>query len=262
MEILLKLNPGHLAILTVLLNFLGWIIKAIPGIANYWIPLVLAVAGSVSHCILAGWTGENALLGICAAASAVYGHQFTRSLIDSTKANSGPSVPPVAILTACLLLFTGCSTTSQPVTPARVERSVDAAVGIFATIQIREKPQSRPKFVAAQAGLNALVSQEKWDIAAFGEALAATGATEVTGSDIVLIVETSVTLIDIATGGSVDLSNVEYAKAVIVGGQKALNRVLSRPVTTAKWIQTPCPGHTSTFPGAVCLVNHWTLITD
>lgn len=169
---------------------------------------------------------------------------------------------PILAICALALLLVGCSTNSQQVTPARVERSVDAAVGIFATIQLREKPQSRPKFIAAQAGLNALVSQEKWDIAAFGEALAATGATEVTGSDIVLIVETSVTLIDIATGGSVDLSNVEYAKAVIVGGQKALNRVLSRPVTTAKWIQAPCTGHNPTFPGAVCLVNHWTLITD
>ena len=135
----------------------------------------------------------------------------------------------IATICALALLLCGCSTTSQSVTPAKVERSIDAAVGIFATIQMREKPQSRQKFIAARDGLNALVSQEKWDIAAFGEALAATGATEVTGSDIVLIVQTSVTLIDVATGGNVDLSNVEYAKAVIIGGQKALNRVLSRP---------------------------------
>ena len=43
-----------------------------------------------------------------------------------------------------------------------------------------------------------------------------------------LIVQTSVTLIDLVTGGTIDLSERQYAKAVIVGGHKALNRVLTR----------------------------------
>ena len=229
MEILLKLNPGHLAILTVLLNFLGWIIKSIPKIPNYWIPLVLGVAGSVAHCVLAGWTGENALLGICAAAIAVYGHQFTRSLIDSAKANPVP--PAVPLVALCLVLFSGCATgQDEGITPAKVERSLNSAVGIYATIEIRENPESRVKFESALLALNTLVSQERWDVAAFGEVLAATGATKLSGDEIVLIVQAAGALVELTgKGEAIDLSKVEYARAVILAGQKALTRVLSRP---------------------------------
>jgi len=231
MEILLKINSGHLATLTVLLNFLGWIIKAVPGIPNYWIPFALAVAGSVSHCVLAGWSGENAILGICAAALAVYGHQFTRSVVDAVKIP--PQVPPAAPLVAlCLFLFTGCATngTGEKMSPARVERSLDAVVGIYATIEIRDNPQSRVKFESALLALNTLVSSERWDVAAFGEVLAATGATKLSGDEIVLIVEAAGALVELTgKGEAIDLKNQKYARAVIVAGQKALTRVLSRP---------------------------------
>ena len=226
MNELIPINPAHLATLTLLLNGLGAAIKAVPFIKNYWIPFLLAISGAAAHGALAGWTAQNLILGAACSWMAVGLHQTTKTLVGAVK------IPPSApLLVLGLSLFTGCATgTGEKMSPARVERSLDAVVGIYATIEIRDNPQSRVKFESALLALNTLASSERWDVAAFGEVLAATGATKLSGDEIVLIVEAAGALVELTGKGEViDLKNQEYARAVILAGQKALTRVLSRP---------------------------------
>lgn len=127
------------------------------------------------------------------------------------------------------LSFVGCTTTSNSekvLTPEKVQRSVDTVVGVFAMVRLKSHPDSRAAFLKAKEALNVLVANERWDVGAFGEVLASTQLTEVAGEDIALYISTGVTLIDLATQNRVDLSQAVYAKAVIVGGATALNRVV------------------------------------
>ncbi len=143
------------------------------------------------------------------------------------------------LLAALSLAFLpGCSTTApgdsppgssnpKPVfTPQRVERGVDSAVGLYTAIRLSRFPESRPKFEAARTALQVLVSNDRWDLSAFAQALATTGLAEQQSEQVLLIVGQGVALIDTATGSRVDLSQQEYAKAVILGGLNGLNRTL------------------------------------
>lgn len=224
-ELTVSTNPAHFSLLVLFLNGLGAALKAIPAVKNELIPVLLAGFGGLAHGFLEGWAPVSILVGIVAGFSAVGGHQLLKSMKPE-------QIPPAApLLVLCLSLFTGCATgTGEKMSPARVERSLDAVVGIYATIEIRDNPQSRVKFESALLALNTLVSSERWDVAAFGEVLAATGATKLSGDEIVLIVEAAGALVELTgKGEAIDLKNQEYARAVILAGQKALTRVLSRP---------------------------------
>ena len=123
----------------------------------------------------------------------------------------------------------GCTTPSGGgpyLTPEKVERSVDVLVGTFSVVRQKSHPDSKPAFVKARDSLSVLVANEKWDVGAFGEVLASTGMLELAGDDIVLYISTGVTVINLATADRIDLSKVEYAKALIVGGSKALDRTV------------------------------------
>lgn len=229
----IAINPLTAGLVLALLNALGACLKRIPRFENHYIPFALGLVGALAYAALEGWTGANVVVGLAVALGAVGAHQtFQQGAAAAQK--SGPLLVCLAPgLTSALLLgfVVGCASSSTITGPDRVQRSVDAAVGIFATVKLQEHPQSRPQFEAARRGLDVLVSSERWDLAAFGESLASTGASQISGADIVLIVETTVTLIDAITGQDVDLSRVEYARAVIVGGQRALTRVLARPAS-------------------------------
>jgi hypothetical protein len=74
----IAINPAHFALITGFLNALGASIKAIPSLENHWIPFILAGAGGIGHGVLAGWTGQNILIGVVAAMTAVGGHQVAQ----------------------------------------------------------------------------------------------------------------------------------------------------------------------------------------
>ena len=113
-----------------------------------------------------------------------------------------------------------------------MEKGVDSAVGLYTAIRLSRFPESRPKFEAARNALALLISNERWDLTAFAQALSTTGLAQQQSEQVLLIVGQGISLIDTATGNRVDLSQQEYAKAVIVGGFTALDRTLkSIPIT-------------------------------
>lgn len=113
------------------------------------------------------------------------------------------------------------------ITPAFVQQSVDDAVGIDATIQIKKAPPSVAAFAKARDALDSLVRREHWNLAAFAEALAAADIDAVTQSNLELYVVPGIQLVSLFLHGqNVDLAQVVYARAVIIGADNALNRVL------------------------------------
>jgi hypothetical protein len=81
----IPINPLHLTLITIILNFLGATIKAIPQIPNQLIPLILATVGCFVNIALAGWTGQNAVIGFAAAILAVGGHSTFQSTVNAFK---------------------------------------------------------------------------------------------------------------------------------------------------------------------------------
>lgn len=81
----IPISPLHLTLITIILNVLGVGIKATPRIPNQWIPAILGGSGALLHCLLAGWTGVNAVIGAAAAIVAVGGYETARSVLPKKK---------------------------------------------------------------------------------------------------------------------------------------------------------------------------------
>ena len=64
------------------LLILGQIIKNIPNIPNWMIPLVLLVPGVIGTMAIAGWTAEGAVQGILVTGAAVYGNQIWKQVAN------------------------------------------------------------------------------------------------------------------------------------------------------------------------------------
>ncbi len=136
-------------------------------------------------------------------------------------------------LLACLAFAPGCATTSNQ-TPAeqqastirRINTGVRLAVQIGATIDLKGKPERRPAYQAASAGLNELVAQEKWDAQAFALALASTGNSAFTSGNATLVLTIVPQLIDALNGDRVNLDQVVYLKPAITGAADGLKAAL------------------------------------
>jgi hypothetical protein len=67
-------------VLIPVLIILGKILKSIPLIANWVIPVVLLVPGVLGAMALGGWTVESAIQGVLVTGAAVYGNQIYKQL--------------------------------------------------------------------------------------------------------------------------------------------------------------------------------------
>ena len=136
-------------------------------------------------------------------------------------------------LLACLAFAPGCATTSnqtpseqQASTIRRINTGVRLAVQIGATIDLKAKPERRPAYQAASAGLNELVAQEKWDAQAFALALVSTGNSAFTSGNATLVLTIVPQLIDALNGDRVNLDQVVYLKPAITGAADGLKAAL------------------------------------
>ncbi|MGI6168713.1 MAG: phage holin family protein [Christensenellales bacterium] len=84
MDIVSYVVDGALILIPVLL-VIGQIIKSIPGIPNWLIPLVLLVPGVVGAAALGGWTVNSIIQGVLVTGAAVYGNQIYKQLNDKGK---------------------------------------------------------------------------------------------------------------------------------------------------------------------------------
>ena len=62
------------------LIIIGQIIKNIPNVPNWLIPLVLLVPGVLGTMAIAGWTAEGAIQGVLVTGAAVYGNQIWKQV--------------------------------------------------------------------------------------------------------------------------------------------------------------------------------------
>ena len=67
-------------VLIPVLIVLGKVIKDIPDIPNWVIPVVLLVPGVIGGMALAGWTVEGAIQGVLVSGAAVYGNQLYKQI--------------------------------------------------------------------------------------------------------------------------------------------------------------------------------------
>lgn len=62
---------------------LGQVIKAIPNIPNWTIPIVLLIPGVVGTMAITGWTIDGAIQGVLVTGVAVYGNQIWKQVQNS-----------------------------------------------------------------------------------------------------------------------------------------------------------------------------------
>lgn len=157
----------------------------------------------------------------------------------------------LASLAAFALLIIGCSTTSGPViTTQDVNALVSVGVEEFARHRLANKPESRATLQTALDGVNSLVAQENWNLAAYAKAVSATGILDDQVARYVVLGGLVSVLVDRWTGNKLSLSNYEYAKAVILGGQEGLTKAL---VVTPTGVQRAAAENTD----YKLAVQHW-----
>lgn len=132
------------------------------------------------------------------------------------------------IAVALGLFLTGCagSGNSKPYTPDELQDDVDAAVGAYAALQLASRPQGRPAWERAATGLQNLVDHQNWSVSAFTEAFAVSGANVIENQRIQLVVENGLVVVNALARGRIDMSDPQYARAVIEGALSAIKRVL------------------------------------
>jgi hypothetical protein len=79
MEIINYIMDNALVIIPALW-ILGTIIKAIPFIPNWAIPLILLVAGVPAAMAIIGWNVDGAIQGVLVTGAAVYGNQIVKQI--------------------------------------------------------------------------------------------------------------------------------------------------------------------------------------
>ena len=136
-------------------------------------------------------------------------------------------------LLAALAFAPGCATTSTQ-TPEqreesianRVQGSVQIAVLLGSSVDMKAHPDRIPAYFAAHVALESLVKSERWDAQAFALALASTGNDVFTSGDATLILTTIPTLFDVLSGGKINLSQVRYLKPAMIGADAGLTGAL------------------------------------
>ncbi|MGI6154278.1 MAG: phage holin family protein [Christensenellaceae bacterium] len=79
MDLLSYIVDQALILIPVLL-VIGQIIKAIPSIPNWLIPIILLVPGVVGAGFLGDWTVESIIQGVLVTGAAVYGNQIYKQI--------------------------------------------------------------------------------------------------------------------------------------------------------------------------------------
>ncbi len=140
----------------------------------------------------------------------------------------------ISILAITVGIFlTGCAGggASTPYTPAELQVDVDAAVGSFAAFQLSSRPAGRPAWERAASGLQSLADNQNWSVSAFTEAFAVSGASVIENQRIQLVVENGLVVVNALARGRIDMSDPQYARAVIEGALSAIKRVLKSTKT-------------------------------
>lgn len=133
------------------------------------------------------------------------------------------------------IIVGGCATQpSTPLTPEqqefnnirRVQNGVRLAVYIGVTVDLKKHPELRDAYAKAQAALDSLVSQQKWDALAFSSALSDSGASIFTSGDASLVLTTVPLLVDLISGDRIDLSQPRFLKPAMIGAADGLKLAL------------------------------------
>lgn len=141
------------------------------------------------------------------------------------------------LVAICLIGPDGCSTTGDPsaphvqVTPERVQSVARLAAYGSAKGFLISHPEYRPELEKAKGILTTLAAAENWDISALAEAFQSAGFKELRSEEAILAVEGAVLMIDLVSGKAIDLKQVPYARAAIIGSLDGLNLALASPST-------------------------------
>lgn len=142
------------------------------------------------------------------------------------------SVLGVAVIGCSFLMIgTGCKTAtwSNVVTPERVQSLTKLGAYVSAYATIKKDADRREAFERANAGLEAMIAQERWDAEAFAIALQQAGVDELLGDDGGVVVTTTVLVVDLF-GVDFDLKETTpgpIVEAVIRGTQAGFELALA-----------------------------------
>lgn len=128
-----------------------------------------------------------------------------------------------------LVCAPGCVTTpggTPIVTPQRVESVTRLAAYGSARALMLKTPEVRAELERAQSGFHVLRESETWDLGKLASIATAHGLKDLVSEEGTLALTAGVMFLDAVTGGSVDLGQLDYARAVVVGADDGLTLAL------------------------------------
>lgn len=134
-----------------------------------------------------------------------------------------------AIGASLLLFLAGCSTTqtgTSTFTPERAQRAARSAALGGASVFLIKNPNGRSDLERVQVILSDLASRKVWDLQLVADALLQANLKELRSVEAVLIIETSVGLIDALSGDRISLAVPVMAEAVIRGALEGVTAAL------------------------------------
>lgn len=135
---------------------------------------------------------------------------------------------PLLVATLGISL-TGCVTSKEaslPIEQTRVYTVAREVLYLGAVADLRLRPTDRLALERASAGLDALVAQKRWDLAAAAQALTAAGITQASSQDALLVIQGVTTLYDLFAKKPLDLSTNRTAEAYVRAANDALKAAL------------------------------------
>ena len=131
------------------------------------------------------------------------------------------------LMVAAVFALVGCTTAGVPQTAEQqVETWSRRVVKVGSLSDLILHPERRPAYVAADESLRVLVTQDKWDAKAFGDALATTGNKVFKDGRSKLLLGIVPELVDDLSGERLDLSKPIYLQAAIRGAADGLSEAL------------------------------------
>jgi len=130
---------------------------------------------------------------------------------------------PIIAIAASALLSNGCKTVDieKTITPERVQSITKLGTYIGASASLRDS-EVRESWKRALAGLDSLINQQSWDIAAVASILRNAGVDELNSAEGDLIITGTMFLFDAIFTRQVDLSSEPYARAVVIGARDGI----------------------------------------
>lgn len=123
----IQFNLAVAGLLIGILNALGAAMKAVPWIANHYIPFLLGFAGGIAYPAIEGWTALNAAIGVACAWGSTGLHQWIQQGASVVRKDPNRASLVIWCLVPWFVFAAGCKTPTGDPVAVRAEQTIQTS---------------------------------------------------------------------------------------------------------------------------------------